>query len=509
MLRGSGRQRRALPAVDPRDAVELSQPAADRRVDHVEQVHRCAPGSSSSQYGSAAAIAADQRPEAGRGRPRVHPDHPVRAPAQPGHRRGQIAPAGRCPSRPSDDHATAPRSASPCRERSSARTLRRDPGAAEPVGHPRGGQLARPVGRAVREHRGEPGQPGGEREHLGVRRAPRPPASGAGTRWSGGCIDWLTSHSMTHPPGSGDRAGADELGSAPSRCAGPGPWWRAARSGPRPGAPGVPPGPAGRPVRQGGLEPVPRARASSAVVQLARTGTSASASSALGSRCGTAGRAVAVSAAVAPPAAAWPRAARRRPARRPGRRWSGTGPWVSPSDGAARARGGPCGSSRSPASSKTAAKTASKTARSACRRDQAGAGGPVQPAPGVERRRPPAPGRSPRPRSARPARRRARSRAAKATANAARSTPRSRRAGARSSAGSASRTRRSSSEAMQQLAVVGGLGMVPRVRTHVVADQLADAQRGQRGHPVDRLGHPGRPCPGRAGGPRRRTRWPR
>ena len=75
----------------------------------------------------------DQRLEAGGRGARVQPDDPP-GPA-PGlrHHRGERRPGRRCPSRRTAMTSTPPRTALPCRDRSSSRRQRRQVGAAEPV----------------------------------------------------------------------------------------------------------------------------------------------------------------------------------------------------------------------------------------------------------------------------------------------------------------------------------------------------------------------------------------
>ena len=111
------RHRRPVPAVDPRDAVELTAPGEAR--DHT--------GQRAERVGRQQLVAVRQRRghrrdgrlEPGRGGPRVHPDHPVRAAPQPGHRRRELL--GRVAVPPvRADETIAPRSALPWCEASSA-----------------------------------------------------------------------------------------------------------------------------------------------------------------------------------------------------------------------------------------------------------------------------------------------------------------------------------------------------------------------------------------------------
>ena len=219
--------------------------------------------------------------------PRVHPDHPVRSPAQPGHGRGQGLGRVAVPAVGGDDHdaprAPRRRAASGAARagwwRSGCRRTGRSTGR-WPVDGRRGG--------AVREHRGQPGQRGGEGEDLGVRRtAARPHQVQVGRAWRLHGLADVAQH--RHRARCRMRGpGAHEVDRLPARCGGPGPRWAAAR--PVPGRmPAPAPGAPGRPARQRGS----RASAPSAASCRASSsskGASASAASALGRRSGTVAR---------------------------------------------------------------------------------------------------------------------------------------------------------------------------------------------------------------------------
>ena len=109
----------------------------------------------------------DERREPGRRDPRIHPDHPVRAPVQSRHGGGERFRLVAVPPIGGDhDDRSAHDTAVP---RPQQRVeIRRDAGAAEAVDDGRGRLFDRNLDRAMREHRSQPRQARGEREDLGV-----------------------------------------------------------------------------------------------------------------------------------------------------------------------------------------------------------------------------------------------------------------------------------------------------------------------------------------------------
>ena len=371
MLRGAGRHRRPVQAVRARHALELSRPASTSAT-HVGSARNvCPPGSSASQYGSAAAIVPTSRLEARRGRPRVDPDHPVRAPAAAGPSPAASASGGSL-SQPSEAITTtraadgvrrAGRPAAPA----TLVAIRVPPNRSVTCSVACCDRDRRPSG--ARSTGGQPGQRGGEREHLGVRGQSRRARIRCRYAVACACIDWLTSQSMTTRRGRSTGRDPDQLDRLPAGT--PGRCDRLARTAMRAarvdgrGAAGTG-GSASRPGRLAATDP---SSASSPAVELVRTAR----------RPGRPGRSAAARERRSgcrrpppspPPAAAWPRAARRRPPAAAA--WSGAG-----SEGVACRRCGAgvpaAAAGRAPAapSSNTAANTASNAARSALPAHQA------------------------------------------------------------------------------------------------------------------------------------------
>ena len=211
-----GRDGRPVQAVHPRHAC-----GADRRGRDARPASRTCRPAAARRSTAAPPPSSTRSAEPGRGRPRVHPDHPVGAPPQPGHGRRDRLRRVAVPAVRADDARPprGPRCA--CREVEQRPQVGGDPGAAEPVGHQRGRLLDRGLGRAVREHRRQPGQPGGEREHLGVRvHRERPHEVQVRGR--------LRLHRLAHvaqqhdPPRPVDLADADQPDRLPAGTPGPG-----------------------------------------------------------------------------------------------------------------------------------------------------------------------------------------------------------------------------------------------------------------------------------------------
>ena len=392
MLRGSGRQRRPLQAVDPRDALELSgvsrQLGDDRRASEREGVGR----QQLVAVRQRRRHRADQRLEARRRRPAGSSRSPG-APAGAAGPSPRPARSGGSLSQPSEPMTTiaaaharcrGARPAAPCTfvairvppNRSVTRAVACSIGAPRPTGARSTG-----VSRVSVVANANTSASATSRER------PHQVQVGGGLRLHR--LADVAEHD--HPARPADRRDPDQLDRLPAGTPGPGDAWGAARSGRPRGVGRAPPAtggsarPAAPPRSQRAQQPPAAPRSA------ARTAGRPAPARSLGSRCGHAERAVGVLGRRPPPAAASPTAARRRRSARPPRARHRHVRVV-----AVRRRGpacaAACGSTSNAASSNTASKTASNAARSACRRTRR-------------------PGRSSRARHACPAARRASARA--------------------------------------------------------------------------------------------------
>ncbi len=500
------RRRRPLPPVDPRHPLELRPHRSDtgRRAAtsaSASDARRCRPAAARRSTAARRPSPPTRGAKPGAAGARVHPDHPVGPPPQPGHRRGQLLGRVAVPAVRADDHDRAAHGVAVVRGEQRAQ-VGRDPGAAEPVGHRVAGlRRSPPRPSGARSTGVSRVSVGGEREHLGVGRDRA--SARIRCRYAVACglhrLADVAQHD--HPARPAHRRGPHQLDRLPAGA--PGPGHRRPQRDPAPGrVRRVPPRPPGRPVPQRGLAAT---RPSSASWPASSSLERPSASASSGARPALRAR---PSVARRRPRASSHRRRQRRPGqppRRPRRRRvpgrgsgrRGASPGAAPGGPAARVHGrGPRVEDRG--EDRVEGREVGVPA------DQGDPGRPVERGRGSGGATPSARTKSST-RSARPARRRAqpgrerhRERGPVDPAQqrgrpAASAPPAGRRVAELRLASGDRRSSRSS----------GVLAMAPRVRTTSARISSASAQRGQRGHPVDRLGHARAPCPGRARGPGR------